>query len=376
MRHLLVIIVAVVLGACDISQTPSRGTDHVPVEQRMAATPDPGFARAVQPRAFSFPDDHGPHPDFATEWWYFTGNLADTAGRRFGYQLTLFRVGLKPGEAPHDSDWRAHQLYMGHLAISDIDREQHHSEERFSRAAAGLAGAKADPLEVWLGGWSITGVTQQTFPLRLRADGEQIALDLTLERGPRPIVLQGERGLSRKSAAPGNASYYYSFTRLPTRGTLRVGDRQFSVDGDSWFDREWSSSALASDQAGWDWFALHLDDGSELMYYQMRGVDGRPQRFSKGIFLDRDGQRHDLSSTDVVLTPRRSWRADDDTDYPVAWQLTLPAHGIDLNVDAAFDAQEMRHTVRYWEGAVVVSGTHAGRGYLELSGYAGRQTVQ
>ena len=196
-------------------------------------------------------------------------------------------------------------------------------------------------------------------------------MQLTLEAGDRPRVLQGERGLSRKSAAPGNASYYYSHTRLPTTGVLRIGDRSLRVSGDSWFDREWSSSALAADQAGWDWFALQLDDGRDLMFYQMRGTDGLPQAFSKGVLVWRDGSVEPLAHDDVELRPVRTWQSDSGGHYPVQWTLDVPRHGLQLVVQAAFDDQEMQHTVRYWEGAVVVTGSQSGRGYLELSGYPG-----
>lgn len=355
---------------CTPSEPDSQVDNPVALRSRMAATPDPGFARAVEPREFVFPRDHGPHPDYATEWWYFTGNLSSTDARRFGYQLTLFRVGLAPGTPANDSAWRTHQVYMGHLAISDITAQRHHSAERFSRAAAGLAGAQTEPLRVWLGPWTIAAGSGDTFPLSVTADAGTFGLTLTLERGAKPHVLQGQQGLSRKSAAPGNASYYYSMTRLPTRGEIHIAEQRFDVDGASWFDREWSSSALAPDQAGWDWFALQLDDGRDLMFYRMRGTDGEAQAFSKGVIVARDGSVQHLRLDDVDVRPIRQWSSDDQVAYPVAWRMRIPAHDLDLNVAAVFDDQEMHHTVRYWEGAVEVSGSHSGRGYLELSGYA------
>jgi predicted secreted hydrolase len=371
MRFIILLIAALSTG-CDRPPADQRqASASIGVDQRMGAEPDPGFARALKPRAFVFPHDHGAHPEYATEWWYFTGNLRATDGRRFGYQLTLFRVGLTPGPPLPDSDWRAHQLFMGHLAISDITNRRHHSSERFSRAAAGLAGAQVEPFRVWLGPWSISGNNKGPFfPLQLRAATPDIAIALTVDAGAKPIVLQGDQGLSRKAAAPGNASYYYSFTRLPTSGEIRLGDRRFQVGGDSWFDREWSSSALAADQAGWDWFALQLDDGRDLMFYRMRGKDGKAQRFSTGVLLEADGSAHRLTLDDVTPTPVRNWTSDEGVSYPVGWRLVLPGYGLDLQVDAAFDDQEMTHRVRYWEGAVAVTGSHTGAGYLELSGYA------
>ena len=371
MRILLLLILLMLNAACEQAADPvARESTGVRVEQRMGAAPDPGFARAIEPREFTFPDDHGAHPDFATEWWYFTGNLRHEDDRRFGYQLTLFRVGLKSAEPPDDSNWRANQLYMGHLAISDIEDRRHHAAERFSRAAAGLAGTGRRPVDVWLGPWSIRSRGATPFPLTLSASTEEFAIELTLEAGRKPVVLQGEQGLSRKSATPGNASYYYSHTRLPTRGEIRIGEQRFAVAGDSWFDREWSSSALAPDQAGWDWFALHLDDDRDLMFYRMRGKQGHAQRFSSGVLVDRTGRTSRLSLDQVELQPTRFWKNAQGTPYPVAWRVKIPQYDLDLSVEALLDDQEMQMTVRYWEGAVEVSGSANGVGYLELSGYA------
>jgi predicted secreted hydrolase len=368
-----ILSLAVLFGGCDrTAHAPVQADgDSVSLLEGMGGAPDPGFDRAIEPRVFTFPDDHGPHPGFATEWWYFTGNLFSKEGRRFGYQLTLFRIGLAPGKPAADSNWRTHQMYMGHFAVSDIAEAQHHQAERFSRSAAGLAGARADPLEVWLGPWAIIGQQTSTFPMTLRAETGDFALELKVERGGKPAVLQGDRGLSQKSAAPGNASYYYSHTRLPSSGSIRIGEEHFEVKGNSWFDREWSSSALADDQAGWDWFALQLEDGRDLMFYRMRGTDGGAQRFSKGVLVDAEGTSLPLGITDVILEPVRYWTSADGRAYPVAWRLAVPNHDLELEVEAAFDAQLMQTTVSYWEGAVDVRGSHAGIGYLEMSGYSG-----
>ena len=370
MLRIPVLILLTLAAACDATGPEHAAQQPMRLEQRMGATPDPGFERALEPRVFVFPDDHGAHPGFATEWWYFTGNLQDAENRRFGYQLTLFRVGLKPGQPVDDSSWRANQIYMGHFAISDIENRRHRSSERFSRAAAGLAGAEVSPLNVWLGPWSIRGGDEGLFPIRLDASTADMGISLSLLGGSKPVVLQGEKGLSRKGALPGNASYYYSYTRLPTSGEIRFDGKRFAVTGDSWFDREWSSSALAPDQAGWDWFALQLDDGRDLMFYRMRGKDGRAQVFSSGVLVGRHGRVEPLSHQQVDLKPVRSWRSEQGADYPVAWTLKVPAHGLDLRIEAAFDGQEMPLTVRYWEGAVTVAGSARGVGYLELSGYA------
>ena len=362
-----VMLSALLLTGCD-EQPPSTAS-KIRVDEAMGALPDPGFARALEPREFQFPDDHGAHPDFATEWWYLTGNLYDENRRRFGYQLTLFRAGLRPGAAAKDSDWRSNQFYMGHLAISDIDRARHYSAERLARAAAGLAGARVMPFEVWLGPWSLKA-GNELFPLVLEAQHKNMGLSLQLQPGDKPMVLQGERGLSRKSATPGNASYYYSFTRLPTQGEVRIGDALFTVRGNSWLDREWSSSALDRDQSGWDWFALQLEDGRELMFYQLRTKQGGVHAFSRGTLVQQDGSVQVLLPGQVTLTPRRYWQAVDGTRYPIDWRLQVAKFQLDLEVRASLDDQLMDHTVHYWEGAVDVSGSHRGQGYLELSGYA------
>lgn len=369
---LLVLFASLMLPGCEQAETLNTHEPayQVSVREGMGGSIDPGFKRADRPRPFDFPRDHGAHPAFATEWWYFTGNLASASGRRFGYQLTLFRIALKPGDPAPGSAWRATQVYMGHLALSDIQGDRHHASERFGRAAAGLAGAEHAPLRVWLGDWSITGSDQaEPFPLKLQAGADDIAIDLSLEAGDKPRILQGEQGWSRKSADPGNASYYYSYTRLPSSGQLRIGEQRFEVQGDSWFDREWSSSALADDQAGWDWFSLQLDDGRDLMFYRMRDQQGQAQTFSRGVLIDRQGNvvALDLDNTNVAATGH--WQNAEGARYPIAWRLQVPSEAIDLRVRAAIEDQEMDLSVRYWEGAVTVSGTQRGVGYLELSGY-------
>ena len=377
MRHallLLTLLLALLLSACD-GDTP-QSTTTLRVDQAMGGQPDPGFARALEPRAFKFPQDHGAHPEFATEWWYLTGNLMSETGQHFGYQLTLFRVGLRPGEAQQDSSWRTHQVYMGHLAISDIAAARHYSAERFARAAAGLAGARSDPFEVWLGPWSIHTDNERS-TLAVTAQQNDIGVSLQLQPGNKPLVLQGERGLSRKSATPGNASYYYSLTRLPTRGKLRIGDKLYTVEGNSWMDREWSSSALDKDQAGWDWFALQLDDGRDLMLYRLRGPDGHTS-FALGTLVDQDGNGRTLPPEAWSLKPLEHWSSPGtEAEYPVRWQLIVPGEGIDLVLDAILPQQEnqsRRSGVHYWEGAMTAHPAGrpeetVGRGFVELTGY-------
>jgi predicted secreted hydrolase len=356
--------------------------------------------RAREPRPFTFPADHGPHPEFRTEWWYFTGNITADDGREFGYQLTFFRSALTDSAsfAQHDaaagatgataaagnnaatgdnaadsqrSDWRSRHAYMAHFAVSDISTRRFHAAQRFSRAAVGLAGAEAAPFRVWLEDWSAAG---EFFPLRLSAADADVAIDFVLAEG-KPMVLQGERGLSQKGPEPGNASYYYSFTRMPTSGTIRMGGRTYRVTGNSWLDREWSTSALSDDLQGWDWMALQFADSTELMLYRLRRHDGTAGPFSAGTFVAADGTTTPLTANDFSMRPVRSWRSPlDGTAYPVDWQVDVPRLELSIAVTAAFDAQELDVAVRYWEGAVRISGSRAGRqvsgrGYLEMTGY-------
>ena len=346
--------------------------DGVSVGSAMGGDANTGYQRAYQPRPFVFPADHGPHPAFRNEWWYVTGNLADATGREFGYQLTLFRIALAPTAPIADSAWRTNQVYMGHFALTDVADNRHRAFERFSRGAMGLAGAQAAPLRVWLEDWELTSTGPEPFPLRVRAHQDDIAVDLLLDTA-KPLVLQGEQGLSQKSAEPGNASYYYSLTRLPTRGTITLNGQIFTVSGASWLDREWSTSALGPEQSGWDWFALQLDDGRDVMFYRLRRKDGGVDPFSKGMLVAADGSARVLRWNEVDLQPLGTWTSPRTGDrYPAGWRLRVPTEKLDLTVTPKIADQEMRLTVRYWEGAVAVH-DHAsdrelqGQGYLEMT---------
>ena len=377
---LLLAGLAIVMTDYLLTSPPSDRAGGVGVSAALGGEDHAGYQRAEQPRTFQFPADHGPHPEFRNEWWYVTGNLTDAGGRQFGYQLTLFRIALAPTPTPPvaDSAWRTNQIYMGHFALTDVAGQQHHAFERFSRAALGLAGAQAAPFRVWLEDWELAGTESASgsdvFPLQIRAREGDIAIDVTLTAA-KPMVLQGDRGLSQKSAEPGNASYYYSYTRLPTQGTVQIGQRHFTVSGASWLDREWSTSALGPEQSGWDWFALQLDDGQDVMFYRLRHTDGSMDTFSKGVLVAADGQARLLRWDEVDLQPLDHWISPHTGDrYPIRWRLRVPAQSLDLTVTAKLVDQEMRLTVRYWEGAVSVEGragdrTINGRGYLEMTRY-------
>ncbi len=357
-----------------------------------------GFARALEPRDFVFPEDHAAHPGFRTEWWYITNNLETAAGRRFGVHFTIFRNALSPAATPAGdgrAGWATNEVYMGHFAVADVEGEAFLEAERFTRGSAGLAGTQVLPLRVWMDDWSLESSAPSAatvFPLRLRAsedrEGTRVAVDLQLAP-EKPMVLQGDRGLSQKGAEPGNASYYYSYTRLRTEGTITIGDEVFPVSGSSWMDREWSTSALDDTQAGWDWFALQLADGRDLMVYRLRGKDGSTDPLSEGVLVAPDGSHLRIDAAQFDLTVLDSWVSPvDGAEYPSTWrvQVTSEVTGgppIDLIVRPVLRDQEMNVTVRYWEGAVDLlpaaedgSGPSRGadpigRGYVELTGYAG-----
>ena len=334
-----------------------------------------GYAFVEEPRPFVFPQDHGPHPEYRTEWWYFVGNLETVTGRRFGYQLTFFRQALTPEAAPgRTSQWATRDVYMAHFALTDVEGERFHSAERFARAAAGLAGAELDPVTVWTESWSARSEGNDTlFPLTLTAEDQSHHLELRLETQRAP-VLQGDQGYSRKGAAKGAASYYYSYTRLDAAGSVQFDGETFEVSGSGWLDREWSTSGLDANQTGWDWFALQLDDGTELMHYQIRLEDGGIEPLSHGCLVAPDGTSRSLSVTDVDLEVLDHWESPDGARYPARWRLTLPGDEMELEVRPVLADQELDVTFSYWEGAVDVTGTSggrpvAGRGYVELVGY-------
>jgi predicted secreted hydrolase len=336
-----------------------------------------GFARATEPRPFVFPSDHGSHPEFRTEWWYFTGNLAAAGGRHFGFELTFFRYALTPASEPREgaSAWRARQVWMAHFAITDTEGGRFVARERLARGALGLAGATAEPLQVWVKDWAATGASMgDDLKLRLEARDDAIALDLNLA-STIAHVAQGDRGLDAKGSGRGNASHYYSVPRLAAAGELSIDGETFAVSGLAWLDREWGTSSLDAGTEGWDWFALHLSDGSSLMFYRLRAENGTATRFSSGSWVRADGARTSLGSSDVELAVLDEWTSGaTGVRYPVAWRLAIPEAGISLQISPYLEQQELELSVRYWEGAVRAegegpAGALTGQGYLELAGY-------
>ncbi|MEQ8329747.1 MAG: lipocalin-like domain-containing protein [Longimicrobiales bacterium] len=376
---------AVVVGllglVCACGRPEGEPTASLSLTETLGGADTVGYARAVEPRAFVFPADHGPHPDFRTEWWYVTGNLTGSGNREVGFQFTIFRSALAPSPPDIPSGWATNQAYMGHLAVTDVESGRFHAFESFARGSGGLAGAAADPFRVWIEGWSLEGPADggAAFPMRLRAADGTVALDLTFEAG-KPRVLQGQAGLSQKGPEPGNASYYYAHTRMPARGTVVLGADTLTVSGLGWLDREWSTSSLSEGQVGWDWFALQMDDGWDLMVYQLRNDDGTAHPLSDGVLVSPEGTRVPLAwGRDIQVEPTGRWTSPrDGSVYPSGWRIAIPSRDWDVTVTPVMDDQELVLAFRYWEGAVRVEGTAAGRdasgrGYVELTGYAGQR---
>lgn len=379
-RGRLALAALVLLAACRGEEATAPRLSAIAALSGASQPPDAkkGYARALAPRLFDFPADHGPHLDFETEWWYFTGNLESAEGRRFGFQLTFFRRALAAEDEKRESAWATRQLYFAHFTVTDAQGDAFHSFERFSRGALGLAEAKAEPFRVAIEAWQAAATGKDLFPLELHAQGGEVALELTLEDA-QGWVAQGDEGLSRKGQGEGDASYYYSFPRLAARGKVRLGGETVAVHGEAWLDREWSTSALAADQAGWDWFSLQFADGRSLMLYRLRKKDGSRDPFSAGALIEKNGSKKQLGAGDFQLEPGRTWQSPrSGAEYPVVWQLALLGLGLECTTRAVVDGQELDVSFRYWEGAVDAEcrqngKTIAGRGYVELVGYAEKE---
>lgn len=369
------ILVLLVLGAIWLGRTDSEISATITVAEAMAGDTT-GYARVLGPRPFTFPEDHGPHPDYKTEWWYFTGSLSSPDERRFGYQFTIFRIALspEPPDSGRTSEWATNQLYMAHFTVTDVASNQFRSFERFSRGAAGLAGAAAAPLRVWLEDWTIRQDETSPSLFRIFAEQEGTSIDLRLEP-VKPVILQGQDGYDRKGPRPGDASYYYSISRLATTGHISTPQGVFDVKGLSWMDREWSTSALDTNQIGWDWFSLHLSDGRDLMYYQIRERGGDVSPFSDGVLIDQEGSTTPLLASDVEIEVTARWKSPrTGAEYPAGWSLRIPSEQLELEIIPYVLDQELETTVRYWEGAVRLIGKDAeepidGSGYIEMTGY-------
>jgi len=367
-RIIIFVIALVLMAGIVASCRENRGApESNNITRSLSGNDISGFKRVQIPREFKFPQDLGPHPEYQTEWWYYTGNLSSKDGRDFGYQLTFFRRALSPFEINRESNWSTNQIYFAHFALSDIESGKFYSSERWSRGALGLAGAESDPYRVWIDNWSIEGEGDN---FKLKANDGPVSIELTME-SMKPAVLQGDKGLSQKSGEPGNASYYFSQTRIDTSGSILIGGSEFKVSGLSWLDREWSTSALGENQEGWDWFSIQLDDGREIMLYQLRLKDGGVDNYSSGSFIEKDGAVRQLKADDFKIQVLDTWKSSKTgIEYPSKWQISIPKHDIELNVVPLLRNQELQVSFIYWEGAVKVSGDGiSGKGYVELTGY-------
>lgn len=393
------ILVGLVLSWSLFSEPEPEIEATISAAQALSGGDTEGYTLALGPREFVFPDDHGVHPGFKTEWWYYTGNLFSEEGRQFGYQFTIFRNQLSPsGEdfarinqkesaqmnleltSTNDSEWSTNQLYLAHFAISDVSKRDHVFNERYSRGTAGLAGASVNPYRIWLEDWEITRVTDlkatdERFPVRIKAEmSDGTALEVVLNP-QKPLVLQGEEGYDKKGGEDGNASYYISFTRMQTEGLLKKDGESLVVSGLSWMDHEWSTSALDSGQTGWDWFSIQLSNGYELMYYQIRNADPELAPQTTGSLIAPNGQKRDLGQGEVQLEVLEYWTSPHTgARYPLQWTLGIPSEELKVDVATVFDDQEMTVSVQYYEGALHVSGKFRdeaidGNGYIEMTGY-------
>ncbi len=348
-----------------------------------AVAADPAWRTAEPGWRYEWPRDHASHPEFKTEWWYFTGSLHAADGRRFGYELTFFRQGLRPpGSLPTRSRFVTPDLKLAHFALTDVQANSFTFWQRLSRGAfaeAGYGDGASEPRLAWNGDWTLALEKNGAFSIQAREGRYAITLQL---ESAKPMVPHGENGVSRKAAEDGHASHYYSGTRLRSHGTVAINDQPFAVEGESWFDHEWATNQLAPGQSGWDWFSLQFADGTELMLYQLRRRDGSVDAASSGTWIETDGTSRHLRREDLKLTPIRWWQsAATGGKYPVAWRVEIPTLSFVADVSPPVEAQELTQPpVIYWEGLIDAKGTRAGQpieghGYLELTGYAGEFTV-
>ena len=335
-----------------------------------------GWETVEAPPDLRFPRDFGSHPSYRTEWWYVTGMLRDARGGQTGFELTFFRQGLDPSPPqPWASALRARQALAAHLALGAVGDRAMRFAQRVRRIGGGLAAASAEDLDVFLDDWTMRRRTDGTIVVAAADRDAGIALELALAPS-RPLVLEGDRGMSRKGPGPGNASVYVSWTRLAARGRVELDGRQAEVEGTAWLDHEWGSSQLGPGVAGWDWLGVRLADGRDLMLYRLRRADGSADADSAGTLVAPDGSTRLLAASEFTLTPRTWWTSPrTGARYPATLRVAVPCAGIDVEAgplvpDSELDATRSAGTV-YWEGPVALAGSVAGEGYLEMTGYAG-----
>ena len=325
---------------------------------------------------YEFPRDHFNHEEFQTEWWYTTGNLTAADGHRYGFELTFFRQGVERDQSKRNS-WDIQDLYLAHLALSDLDGGKFYHTERTNRAGPGLAGIDEKQQRIWNGNWEIRWNGEAKI---LNVADETFSLAFTLH-SEKPPVIHGENGISQKAAEAGRASHYISFTRLRTTGTIAMAGKSIQVQGSSWMDHEFFTHSMQTDQVGWDWLSLQLKDDTELMLYQFRRKDGSADPFSSGSYVDAQGKSVHLTAADFRLVPTgETWTSGvTGATYPVAWSIEIPKLGLKLVATTRLKSQELAGgssiAPSYWEGAIAIEGMRGtarvqGVGYLEMTGYA------
>jgi predicted secreted hydrolase len=369
------VILFLIYGIKRDSKLP-QSFNTISVSDAMSAD-EGNYTKALEPREFIFPEDHGAHDDFKIEWWYFTGNLSDEKGNRFGYQFTIFRNALHSDSVTKQSSMSTNQLYLAHFALTDVSNGKFYYADKYSRGAANLAGASYLPLKIHVEDWTISVNEEYNgdylMPeFKIKADAGDFAIEFDVVP-LKSIVKHGINGLSAKSNTPGNASYYYSYTRMDTRGQIKIGEKDYSVSGNSWMDREWSTSALDSAQVGWDWFSLQLDNQHEIMFFMLRNRDGS-FNFGKGTMIYPDGKHEYISPNDINIRATKHWTTKDGHKYPSGWTMKSDKYDFDLKIETQVTDQELKLIIRYYEGSVRLDGTHKGQkvkgyGYAELTGY-------
>ncbi len=371
---ILILLAALVIGVSVLhSDSNSASTKAQVTFLPNISLPAMGFARVVSPRDWQFPTDYGPHNDFQSEWWYYTGNLETETGQHFGFQFTIFRRAVAAINPNSPSEWRTNQAYMAHFTVTDVQGQQFYEAERISRGGADLAGATTDPVyRVWLDNWQVLALNDDATLTTIQAADNGFAVNLQLEQ-TKPPALQGDHGLSLKAAEPGKASYYYSLTRLTTAGTITIGSETFAVSGASWMDHEFGTNSYGADMQGWDWFGLQLDDNRELMLGQIRLIQGGLDPVYNGLLINADGTTRLLASSDFSITPTGTWTSPHTgTEYPSGWEIVVnigEATPLHLTLMPLLPDQELHKGIIYWEGAVHISGDATGYGYAELVGY-------
>jgi len=388
-------------GNGKVADTPKTSEEHYDLADIFRSDSTGGFSRAYRQRDFQFPRDYLAHPEFKHESWRIVGNLSTRTGRKFGYQLSIYRIGvladptLRPttNTLPNTKDikisspsrWRANHYYMADFALTDVVGERHYSAQRFQRNALGLSGAidksvgrvDSKGIKIWVEDWVVESIQNDDFPVRITAQEDSVRINISLAAG-KGVILNGDRGLSMRGDKPGNASYYYSMPQMQTRGSIFVEGEEYEVNGSSWLDQEWSTTALDSKAVGWDWFGLHLSSGEELLLYLFRDENGNFSNFSGGTFIEKNNEITRLSASDISLDVKEEWVSPHThVRYPASWIVQLPILNLELNLVPYLADQEIDLKVNYWEGALRVSGRRIngggqlvdGQGYAELTGY-------